>query len=160
FQLPARKTLSTSVVRGSGETLNTCLSVTAGSTAAGGRKEADPGTKATTPPSSNSDCSSTTTSVIRRFEPSGQTRSQGLFSITTGISPCSLTLQDSVEFYRLDLRAGLMWLSYQMTSKRWVLATEEYNRRLVLKKGESVVKKNYQALLRALGDIEPKLMNK
>lgn len=60
----------------------------------------------------------------------------------------------------MDLRAELKWISYQMTSKRWVLATEEYNRRLVLKKGEPVVKKNYQALLRALGDIEPKLMNK
>ncbi|KAG1818938.1 hypothetical protein EV424DRAFT_1287430, partial [Suillus variegatus] len=83
------------------------------------------------------------------------------FSITTGINPCSLTLQDSVEFYLfMDLRAELKWISYQMTSKRWVLATEEYNRRLVLKKGEPVVKKNYQALLRALGDIEPKLMNK
>ncbi|KAG1809006.1 hypothetical protein EV424DRAFT_1328566 [Suillus variegatus] len=47
-----------------------------------------------------------------------------------------------------------------MTSKRWVLATEEYNRRLIKKKGQSVVQKNPQALLRALGDIEPKLMSK
>ncbi|KAG2033047.1 hypothetical protein BDR03DRAFT_1014699 [Suillus americanus] len=47
-----------------------------------------------------------------------------------------------------------------MTLKRWVLATEEYNLRLVKKKGGSVVRKNLQALLRALGNIEPKLMNK
>ncbi|KAG1797189.1 hypothetical protein EV424DRAFT_1333526 [Suillus variegatus] len=47
-----------------------------------------------------------------------------------------------------------------MTSKRWVLATEEYNRRLTQKAGRSVIQKNPQALLRALGDIEPKLMNR
>ncbi|KAG2101368.1 uncharacterized protein F5147DRAFT_548300, partial [Suillus discolor] len=86
---------------------------------------------------------------------------QRLFSIATGIDPRSLAMQDSDEFYLfMDMRAEFKWLSYQMTSKRWALATEEYNLRLVKKKGESVVRKNPQALLRALGDIEPKLMNK
>ncbi|KAG1887911.1 uncharacterized protein F5891DRAFT_966573, partial [Suillus fuscotomentosus] len=91
----------------------------------------------------------------------GQTRSQCLFSISTGIDPRSLTFQNSDEFYLfMEMRAEFKWLSYQMTSKRWVLATEEYNRRLIKKKGQSVVQKNPQALLRALGDIEPKLMSK
>ncbi|KAG1735768.1 hypothetical protein EDB19DRAFT_1830128 [Suillus lakei] len=65
----------------------------------------------------------------------------------TGIDPHSLTIQDSDEFY--------FFYGYW-----WVLAMEEYNLCLVKKKGESVVKKNPQALLRMLGDIKPKLMNK
>ena len=82
-------------------------------------------------------------------------------SISTGVDPRSLTLQNSDEFYLfMDMRAEMKWLSYQMTSKRWVLATEEYNRRLMKKKGQSIVQKNPQALLCALGDIEPKLMSK
>ncbi|KAG1859811.1 hypothetical protein F4604DRAFT_2036666 [Suillus subluteus] len=73
----------------------------------------------------------------------------------------SLTFQNSDEFYLfMEMWAEFKWLSYQMTSKRWVLATEEYNRRLTKKKGQSVIQKNPQALLRALGDIEPKLMSK
>jgi hypothetical protein len=91
----------------------------------------------------------------------GQTRSQRLFSIATGIDPRSLTFKNSDEFYLfMNMRAEFKWLSYQMTSKRWVLATEEYNRRLVEKMGQSIIQKNPQALLRALGDIEPKLMNR
>ncbi|KAG1841954.1 hypothetical protein F4604DRAFT_1597732 [Suillus subluteus] len=91
----------------------------------------------------------------------GQTRSQRLFSISTGIDPHSLTFQSSDEFYMfMDMRAEFKWLSYQMTSKRWVLATEEYNRRLMIKNGQSVMPKNPQALLHALGDIELKLMSK
>ncbi|KAG1843756.1 hypothetical protein F4604DRAFT_1596604, partial [Suillus subluteus] len=91
----------------------------------------------------------------------GQTRSQHLFLISTGIDPCSLTFQSSDEFYMfMDMWSKFKWLSYQMTSKRWVLATEEYNRCLMMKNGQSVMPKNSQALLRALGDIELKLMSK
>ncbi|KAG2738529.1 hypothetical protein P692DRAFT_20758853, partial [Suillus brevipes Sb2] len=91
----------------------------------------------------------------------GQTRSQCLFSISTGIDPRSLTFQNSDEFYLfMEMRAEFKWLSYQMTSKRWVMATEEYNHRLIKKAGQSVIQKNPQALLRALGDIEPKLMSR
>jgi hypothetical protein len=80
----------------------------------------------------------------------GQTRSQHLFSIATGIDPRSLTFQNSDEFYLfMNMRAEFKWLSYQMTSERWVLATEEYNRRLVEKMGQSIIQKNPQALLRA-----------
>ncbi|KAG2125201.1 hypothetical protein BD769DRAFT_1388490 [Suillus cothurnatus] len=91
----------------------------------------------------------------------GQTQSQHFFLISTGIDPRSLTFQSSDEFYMfMDMRAKFKWLSYQMTSKRWVLATEEYNRCLMKKNGQSVVPKNPQALLCVLGDIEPKLMSK
>jgi hypothetical protein len=47
-----------------------------------------------------------------------------------------------------------------MTSKHWVLATEEYNHCLIKNKGQSVIQKNPQALLHALGDIKLKLMSK
>ncbi|KAG2039032.1 hypothetical protein BDR03DRAFT_981073 [Suillus americanus] len=91
----------------------------------------------------------------------GQTRSQHLFSISTGVDPCSLSFQNLDEFYLcMEMRAEFKLLSYQMTLKRWVLATEEYNRHLIKKKGQSVIQKNPQALLCALGDIEPKLMSK
>ncbi|KAG2738225.1 hypothetical protein P692DRAFT_201842822 [Suillus brevipes Sb2] len=78
----------------------------------------------------------------------GQTRSQRLFSISTGIHPRSLTFQNSDEFYLfMEMRAEFKWLSYQMTSKRWVMATEEYNHCLIKKAGQSVIQKNPQALL-------------
>ncbi|KAG2351926.1 hypothetical protein BDR07DRAFT_1385102 [Suillus spraguei] len=109
----------------------------------------------------------TSTSINNSITPSarissaGQTPSQRLFSIATGIDPHSLTIKDSDEFYLfMDMWAEFKWLSYQMTSRRWVLATEEYNLHLMKKKGESVVRKNPQALLHALGNIKPKLMNK
>ncbi|KAG1751552.1 uncharacterized protein EDB91DRAFT_1078312 [Suillus paluster] len=64
------------------------------------------------------------------------------------------------EFYLfMNMWAEFKWLSYQMTLKGWVLAMEEYNCHLIGKMGQSVIQKNLQALLRALGDIEPKLMN-
>ncbi|KAG1765183.1 hypothetical protein EV702DRAFT_981654, partial [Suillus placidus] len=89
----------------------------------------------------------------------GQTWSQHLFSIATG-NPRSLTIQHSDEFYLfMNMWAEFKWLSYQMTLKCWVQATEEYNHCLVKKTGQSVIQKNLQALLCALDDIEPKLMN-
>ncbi|KAG2036499.1 hypothetical protein BDR03DRAFT_934430 [Suillus americanus] len=110
------------------------------------------------PPSTSSISASINNSVIPS---AGQTPSQCLFSIATSIDPRSLARQDSDEFYLfMDMRAEFKWLSYQMTLKCWVLATEEYNLHLVKKKGESVVRKNPQALLHALDNIEPKLMNK
>ncbi|KAG0694810.1 hypothetical protein DFH29DRAFT_1006019 [Suillus ampliporus] len=118
------------------------------------------------PPKFSPDCPALTSaginnSITAASLATGQTRSQHLFSIATGVDPRSLTFQNSDEFYLfMDMRAKFKWLSYQMTSKRWVLATEEYNCRLTKKMGQSVVQKNPQALLRALGDIEPKLMSK
>ncbi|KAG1804558.1 hypothetical protein EV424DRAFT_1351258 [Suillus variegatus] len=74
----------------------------------------------------------------------GQTRSQHLFSISMGIDPRSFTFQNLDEFYLfMEMRAEFKWLSYQMTSKRWVLATEEYNRHLIKKKGHKITKNDY-----------------
>lgn len=47
-----------------------------------------------------------------------------------------------------------------MTSKRWVGAAAEYNKRLVAKGGSSVILKHPLALLQKLGEIEPRLMNR
>ncbi|KAG2046052.1 hypothetical protein BDR06DRAFT_857411, partial [Suillus hirtellus] len=86
---------------------------------------------------------------------------QHLFSISTGIDPCSLTFQNSHEFYLfMEMQAEFKWLSYQMTLKHWVLVTEEYDCCLIKKKGQSVIQKNPQALLHVLDDIELKLMSK
>jgi hypothetical protein len=60
----------------------------------------------------------------------------------------------------MDMRAELEWVSYKMTPKAWVAATNEYNRRLVEKQGPNTVTKNPQALLRKLGEMEPKLMGR
>ncbi|KAF9235523.1 hypothetical protein BU15DRAFT_19479, partial [Melanogaster broomeanus] len=91
----------------------------------------------------------------------GETRSQRLFSIATGISPESLTIKGNVEFFLfMDMCAKSRWISYQMTSKKWVKATDEYNRHLATKCGDAVMKKNPQALLRKLGEIEPRLIER
>ncbi|KAI5985836.1 hypothetical protein EDD15DRAFT_2167798, partial [Pisolithus albus] len=58
----------------------------------------------------------------------GKTRSQQIFSIMTGIPPESLTVNGEDEFYLfMEMRAKFGWLSYQMTSWKWVNATNEYN---------------------------------
>ncbi|KAI5997494.1 hypothetical protein EDD15DRAFT_2573122 [Pisolithus albus] len=89
----------------------------------------------------------------------GKTRSQQIFSIATGIPPESLTVNGEDEFYLfMEMRAEFGWLSYQMTSRKWVDATNEYNRRLVLKLGPAATKKNPQALLRLLSRIECRLI--
>ncbi|KAI6030972.1 hypothetical protein EDC04DRAFT_2548900, partial [Pisolithus marmoratus] len=85
----------------------------------------------------------------------GETRSQQLFSIATGIPPESLVISGEDQFYLfMEMQAEFRWLSYQMTSRKWVDATNEYNRRLILKLGPSVMKKNPQALLQLLSRIE------
>ncbi|KAI5980893.1 hypothetical protein EDD15DRAFT_2183076, partial [Pisolithus albus] len=91
----------------------------------------------------------------------GKTRSQQIFSIATGIPPESLTVNGEDEFYLfMEMRAEFGWLSYQMTSRKWVDATNEYNRRLVLKLGPAATKKNPQALLRLLSRIECRLIER
>ncbi|KAF9239575.1 hypothetical protein BU15DRAFT_46587 [Melanogaster broomeanus] len=91
----------------------------------------------------------------------GPTRSQRLFALTTGIDSRSLVINGNKEFFLfMDMHAEFSWVSHRMTPKKWVAATEEYNRRLVEGQGPGVVTKNPQALLRKLGEIEPKLMNR
>ena len=102
--------------------------------------------------------------MLPRVSVDGLTRSQRLFSLTTNIDPRSLLIQGDNEFYLfMDMRADFKWVSHEMTPKRWVNATGEYNKRLVAKKpgsGPSVVLKHPLALSRKLGELEPKLMNR
>lgn len=60
----------------------------------------------------------------------------------------------------MDMRAELKWVSHKMTPKTWVIATDEYNERLIKKQGTDTVPKNPRALLRKLGEMEPKLMDR
>ena len=99
--------------------------------------------------------------VLPHFRADGLTRSQRLFSLATNIDPRSLTIQENVEFYLfMDMRAEFKWISHEMSPKRWVDATAEFNRRLVAKQGPSATIKNPLALLRTLGDLEPRIMNR
>ena len=102
--------------------------------------------------------------MLPRFAVDGLTRSQRLFSLTTNIDPRSLLIQGDSEFYLfMDMRAESKWVSHEMTPKRWVEATADYNKRLVTKQpwsGPSAVLKHPLALSRKLGELEPKLMNR
>lgn len=99
--------------------------------------------------------------VLPRSQPPGPTRSQRLFALTTGIDARSLQIQGDTEFFLfMEMRVEFSWASYQMTPKKWVTATEEYNRRLTEKDGPEIVKKNPQALVRKLGEMEPRLMER
>ncbi|KAF8423457.1 hypothetical protein L210DRAFT_3570273 [Boletus edulis BED1] len=99
--------------------------------------------------------------MLPRCRVDGLTRSQRLFSLATNIDARALVLSESGEFYLfMDMRAESKWVSHEMTSKRWVEATAEYNKRLVAKCGPTAVLKHPLALLRKLGELEPRLMNR
>ena len=61
----------------------------------------------------------------------GTTRSQRLFSITTGIDPHLLTISsggNKQEFFTfMELREKLQWTSFKMTNFDWVCAVSSYN---------------------------------
>ena len=102
--------------------------------------------------------------MLPRFCVNGLTRSQRLFSLATNIDPRSLLIQGDSEFFLfMDMRAEFKWISHEMTPKRWVEATAEYNKRMVAKRlgsGPSVVLKHPLALSRKLGELEPRLMSR
>jgi len=90
------------------------------------------------------------------------TRSQLLFTIATQIDPRSLLIKGDDEFYLfMEMRAELQWASFNMTSRKWVTATHAYNLRLEesdKKRGiQTTIKKNPQALMDTLGQVEPKI---
>ena len=59
------------------------------------------------------------------------TRSQLIFSLATRINPHALTIQTGHEFFLfMDMHAEHQWASFKMTSHKWVLATEAYNKQL------------------------------
>ncbi|KAJ7601836.1 hypothetical protein DFH06DRAFT_1351920 [Mycena polygramma] len=92
------------------------------------------------------------------------TPSQQLFSKYTGVNPRALKVGDGAEFFLLmNMRAEFQWKSFEMTPKRWVEATVEYNTRLQTAAGNSgpeVVKKHPRALMEKLGEIEPKIIQR
>ena len=91
----------------------------------------------------------------------GETRSQQFFSISTGIPPESLTIRSQDGFYLfMNMRAEFGWISYQMTPRKWVEATNEYSRRLLLKLGPITATKNPQALLHFLDRMGSRLIER
>lgn len=92
------------------------------------------------------------------------TRSQHFFTIATRIDARAMQISGDVEFHLfMDMRAECAWISFKMTPRQWAVATESYNRRLEEKNhaiGLETVKKNPQALLRKLGEIEVAVMNR
>ncbi|KAG1743758.1 uncharacterized protein EDB91DRAFT_1051073, partial [Suillus paluster] len=97
-------------------------------------------------------------------QPPGMTRSQHFFTIATRIDACAMHISGDVEFHLfMDMRAEFAWISFKMTPKQWAAATETYNNHLEEKNhanGSETVKKNPQALLRKLGEIEVAVMNR
>ena len=63
----------------------------------------------------------------------------------------------------MDMREELGWVSYNMTSRRWVLATASYNSRLEalnLAKDIATIPKHPRALMEHLGAIETKIASR
>jgi hypothetical protein len=60
----------------------------------------------------------------------------------------------------MDMRAKKQWVSFNMTSHRWLTATQEYNTQLqALNEAKNclTIKKNPRALMNLLGEIEAKI---
>ncbi|KAH9940973.1 hypothetical protein B0H21DRAFT_697284 [Amylocystis lapponica] len=93
---------------------------------------------------------------------SGDTPSQRLFSIATGIHPRSMTISSNDEFYLfMDLRNERKWASFEMSPRKWVIAANEYNARLETfnrSRGTTTIRKTPRALMDKLGEIEPKIL--
>jgi hypothetical protein len=79
----------------------------------------------------------------------------------TGINVHALSNETSNKFFLfMDMRTELGWVSYNMTSRRWVLATANYNSRLeALNSAKNIVTipKHPHALMEHLGAIEMKI---
>ncbi|KAJ7753101.1 hypothetical protein DFH07DRAFT_744655, partial [Mycena maculata] len=79
----------------------------------------------------------------------------------TGIHPRTLKIDSGAEFYLCtEFRELLQLKSFEMTSRKSVQVTIEYNNRLqaaAAKSGKSLIEKHPRALLEKLGKIEPKI---
>ncbi|KAH0836822.1 hypothetical protein J3R83DRAFT_8588 [Lanmaoa asiatica] len=90
-----------------------------------------------------------------------KTRSQHLFLTATGINLESLTIKGDHKFFLfMEMCAEFHWISYEMTSRKWVEATDKYNCQLVQKLGGAAIRKNPLALLRKLGKMEGRLIER
>ncbi|KAG2050874.1 hypothetical protein BDR06DRAFT_890751, partial [Suillus hirtellus] len=105
----------------------------------------------------------TPTTLAPILRPPGMSRSQHFFMIVMRIDAHTMEILSSVEFHLfMDMRAEFAWISFKMMPKQWAAATETYNNHLEEKNhtnGSTTVKKNPQALLRKLGEIEVTVMN-
>lgn len=92
------------------------------------------------------------------------TRSERLFSVATQVDIRSLTISGDSEFYLfMEMRAERKWASFRMNSHKWVVETDEYNKRLEAKNQQSslsTVKKNPRALLEKLIAIEAAVLRR
>ncbi|TRM55405.1 hypothetical protein BD626DRAFT_469578 [Schizophyllum amplum] len=93
-----------------------------------------------------------------------RSRSELLFLHHTSLDPLALVIKGDVEFYLfMDMRAEEHWITYKMTSKHWIPATEKYNERLrqvCLKSSSSYTPKNPRALFDKLAEIEPQILKR
>ncbi|OBZ68322.1 hypothetical protein A0H81_11831 [Grifola frondosa] len=92
---------------------------------------------------------------------SGLTRSQQLFSISTGIDVRATSIGSGDEFFLfMDLRLKNRWISFLMTPRKWVTAADEYNVELAKcdkSKGVRPLAKP-RALMDKLSEIEPRVL--
>jgi hypothetical protein len=98
---------------------------------------------------------------LKLTDSSKLTRSQCLFAVATRTDPRSMAIKEDYEFFLfMDMRAEFQWASFNMTSRKWVMATQAYNTRLEAinsSKNRATIKKNPRALMDFLGAIEPKI---
>ena len=95
---------------------------------------------------------------------SGQTPSQRIFSVASGINARALRISrddsEKMEFWLfMELREEQKWVSFKMTPFDWICATSLFNTRLeelyrAKGHGTSPVLKVPRALMEKLGDIE------
>ncbi|KAG1719704.1 uncharacterized protein EDB91DRAFT_1023628, partial [Suillus paluster] len=89
---------------------------------------------------------------------------QDVFTIATSIDARAMQITSNAEFHSfLDMRAEFTWISFKITPKHWAVATHSYNNHLEEKNradGHETVRKNLQALLRKLGEVEVVMMNR
>ena len=96
------------------------------------------------------------TALVPLPDTTGLTRSQRLFSISTGIHIDSLQIGRDAEFFLfMRLRSQHKWASYKMTPSKWVEATKLYNLELeAADRSRPHISKNPRALMLTLGAIE------
>ncbi|KAI0681936.1 hypothetical protein BC835DRAFT_1251759, partial [Cytidiella melzeri] len=85
--------------------------------------------------------------------------------VQTNIDLTSLKISSDIEYYLfMDLRAEHCWASHQMTSTSYVEATQRYNNALAAayhnKSSRPPVKKNPQAIMEKLGEIEAEVLDR
>ena len=105
-----------------------------------------------------------TTRVPLPPDGAGLTRSQRLFTISTGVHVDSLTIARGDKFFLfMKLRAQHQWASFRMTAPKWVEATKAYNAELELANrshNRNSTLKNPRALAAMLGTVEATITNR